>query len=131
MPFVAGSCSSIWVPCRRHVDVEGRSLRRENEKICTDARRRGALVPDPISYRSARHLMVDKDRLPVSFARWLEAALHYVQRLQAQGYVVEKVMIVPSQFREWAMRTGHDHDADGRARFAAAMLDRLRLARAL
>jgi hypothetical protein len=87
--------------------------------------------PDPISYRSARHLMVDKDRLPVSFARWLEAALHYVQRLQAQGYVVEKVMIVPSQFREWAMRTGHDHDADGRARFAAVMLDRLRLARAL
>jgi hypothetical protein len=29
------------------------------------------------------------------------------------------------------LRTGHDHDADGRARFAAAMLDRLRLARAL
>jgi hypothetical protein len=86
---------------------------------------------DPISYRSARHLMVDKDRLPVSFARWLEAASHHVQRLHAQGYVVEKVMIVPSQFREWAMRTGHDNDADARSRFAAAMLDRLRLARAL
>ena len=86
---------------------------------------------DPVSYRSARHLMVDKDRIPVSFARWLEAASHYVQRLQAQGYMVEKVIIVPSQFREWARRTGHDHDADGRARFAAAMLDRLRLARAL
>src|SRR4029450_10905641 len=86
---------------------------------------------DPISYRSARHLMVDKDRLPVSFARWLEAASHYVQRLQAQGDGVEKVMIVPSPFPGWALRTGHDHYADGRARFAAAMLDRLRLARAL
>ena len=83
-----------------------------------------AWYENPVIYRTVRSIMSDKASLPVAFLDWRELAVRNCKMIEAAGNRVERVMITPAVFRDWARSSGHNHDAQGRQAFAQWMLDR-------
>jgi hypothetical protein len=80
-----------------------------------------AWYENPVIYRTVRSIMSDKASLPVAF---LTGARRNCKMIEAAGNRVERVMITPAVFRDWARSSGHNHDAQRRQAFAQWMLDR-------
>ena len=83
-----------------------------------------AWYENPVIYRTVRSIMSDKASLPVAFLDWCELAVRNCKMIEAAGNRVERVMITPAVFRDWARSSGHNHDAQRRQAFAQWMLDR-------
>ena len=83
-----------------------------------------AWYENPVIYRTARLIMSDKSSLPVAYMDWRELAVRNCKMIEAAGNRIERIMITPAVFRDWARSSGHDHDAQGRQAFAQWMLDR-------
>jgi hypothetical protein len=83
-----------------------------------------AWYENPVIYRTARSIMSDKASLPVAYLDWRQLAVRNCKMIEAAGNRVERVLITPAVFRDWARSSGHDHDAQGRQAFAQWMLDR-------
>jgi len=70
-------------------------------------------------YAEVKALMVDRHRLPATYARWLLQATATEERLTAEGDVVFRAVLTPGAFR--AFCADHDRAPDAEARDEFAM----------
>ena len=71
-----------------------------------------------------RKKMADGRRFPLSYDDWLRSFTDGVQSIREAGNAVERVSINRGVFEAWCEEHGHDLDGVGRAKFAAAMVDK-------
>ena len=105
--------------CSNEVENQGAICEQNQQSVIAMA-----WYENPMVYQSARSIMSDKASLPVAFVDWRELAVRNSKMIEAAGNRVERVIITPAAFKDWARSSGHDHDAQGRQAFARWMLDR-------
>lgn len=69
-------------------------------------------------WESLKEMFVDGDRLPLSYADWLERAEQMKAQAQAEGDAVIKVFIDPETFPEWCRKKGLEMDSEARSQLA-------------
>ena len=82
-------------------------------------------------YRWARKRMVDGYLFLPAYQDWTATAEAEIRRSKVAGHVVEKIIIVPSQFEAWCRQRGLRMHSYARKLFAAEAAQHLRRARAL
>ena len=82
-------------------------------------------------YRWARRRMIDGYLFPPAYDSWTATAEAEIRRCMTGGHVVEKIIIVPSQFEAWCGQRGLRMHRYARMLFADEAAQHLRSARAL
>jgi len=71
-------------------------------------------------YGTLRDLFEDGDKLPLTYAQWLQKAQSGFDELTASGHLVVKAYIDPESFGDWCHRAGYGVNAEGRKHFASS-----------
>jgi len=82
-------------------------------------------------YRWARRRMTDGYLFPPAYQDWTATAEAEIRRFLAAGHIVEKIIIVPSQFEAWCRQRGLRMHSYARMLFAHEAAQHLRSVRAL
>ena len=75
-------------------------------------------------YAALRSIFKDGNKMPATWEKWLKRSEQSEQRLQADGYIVERVYIDPDTFPDWCAREGVTVDRQGRNKFVATTVSR-------
>ena len=82
-------------------------------------------------YRWARRRMTDGYLFPPAYQDWTATAEAEIRRCMAAGHIVEKIIVVPSQFEAWCRQRGLRMHSYARMLFAHEAAQHLRSVRAL
>lgn len=69
-------------------------------------------------YDAVKALAPHDPNLPDAFDEWLDLATQQLAQLEAEGVVVEKVVVEPRQFAAWCRRRKVEPDQHARAAYA-------------
>jgi hypothetical protein len=75
--------------------------------------------------------MIDGYLFPAVYQNWTATTEDEIRRCMVAGYVVDKIIIVPSQFEAWCRQRGFRMHSYARMLFAAEAAQVLRSVRAL
>ena len=75
-------------------------------------------------YAKIKRIMIDHRKLPDTYKKWSKSANAGVEKLRAEGHIVEKVNIDPETFPSWCIANGMEVDANARMRFASDFVAR-------
>lgn len=74
---------------------------------------------EPHDYPAIRAMMLDRDRLPLTHAEWLQKVQGLEQQIIARGHRAVRVPLHPQRFAAWCAIRNLQIDAKARSTFAA------------
>lgn len=69
-------------------------------------------------YQRLRDIFDDGDKLPPTYAKWLQNAQYGFDELTSKGHIVIKAYIDPESFTGWCVKQGYRIDSKARNQFA-------------